>query len=178
MSKVTFKGSPATLSGAGVNVGEKAPVVEVVAQDLGVFTVGGASDKIQIIAAMPSLDTGVCAAEARKFNEKVAGKSGVQLSVITMDLPFAMGRFCTTEGIENIRVGSDFRGAKFGEAYGIKLADTPLQGLLARSIFVVAKDGTLIYKEIVSEITEEPNYDAVFAAISASGGCGCGCGAH
>lgn len=116
-------------------------------------------------------DTGVCAAEARKFNEKMASKSGVSISIISMDLPFAMGRFCTTEGIENLRVRRDFRGAKFGNAYGVLVKDSPLERLLTRAVFVLDKDGVVKYKEIVSEITTEPNYEAVLHAIS--DGCGC-----
>jgi len=177
MAKVTFLGNEVNLGGNAVNVGEKAPVVELVNGELNAVKVGGDSAKIQILVAVPSLDTGVCATETRKFNEKVADKSGVKLSVISMDLPFAQGRFCTTEGIKNVEVLSDFRGAKFGKAYGVFCADGVLEGLLARAIFVV-KDGVIIYKEVVSEVTNEPNYDAVFDAIKASGGCGCGCGCN
>ena len=91
-----------------------------------------------------------------------------------MDLPFAMGRFCSTEGIKNLKVGSDFRAREFGEKYGIIIGEGPLAGLLARAVFVI-KDGVVIHKQIVPEITDEPNYDAVFDAIKSSGGCGCGC---
>ncbi|ANE33350.1 thiol peroxidase [Campylobacter hyointestinalis] len=176
MSNVTFKGTPVSLEGDTVNVGQKAPVVEVVGKDLSSFEVGGANGKFQVLIAVPSLDTGVCATETRKFNEKLAGKNGVSVNVISMDLPFAMGRFCATEGIENLKVGSDFRGAKFAKAYGLLLKDSPLAGLLARAVFVLDKDGVVIYKEIVSEITTEPNYEAIIAALSSS--CGCGCGHH
>lgn len=172
---VTFKGSPVKLEGNSINVGAMAPEVELVGRDLSTFKVGGASGKFQVLIVVPSLDTGVCATQTRKFNEKVASKDGVVASVISMDLPFAMGRFCSTEGIENLQIGSDFRGAKFGKAYGLLLGDSPLQGLLARAIFVVNPDGVVVYKEIVSEITTEPKYDEVFASIKSSGGCGCGC---
>ncbi len=171
MSNVTFQGNPVTLSGNSVNVGQVAPEVELVGKDLSTFKVGGATGKYQVLVVVPSFDTGVCAAEARKFNEKMASKSGVSISIISMDLPFAMGRFCTTEGIENLRVGSDFRGAKFGNAYGVLVKDSPLEGLLTRAVFVLDKDGVVKYKEIVSEITTEPNYEAVLHAIS--DGCGC-----
>lgn len=168
----TFQGTPVKLEGNSVEVGQAAPVVEVVGKDLNPVVIGK-SNKFQIVVVVPSLDTGVCAAEARKFNEKAASKPGAEVVVLSMDLPFAMGRFCTTEGIENLVSASDFRGAKFGKAYGVLIGDGPLEGLLARSIFVI-KDGNVIYKEIVPEITEEPNYDAIFDAIKASGGCGCG----
>lgn len=168
----TFQGTPVKLEGTSVEVGQTAPKVEVVGKDLNAVTIGG-SEKVQIVVVVPSLDTGVCAAEARKFNEKAASKPGVEVVVVSMDLPFAMGRFCTTEGIENLVVASDFRGAKFGKAYGVLIGDSVLEGLLARAIFVI-KDGTIIHKQIVPEITEEPNYDAVFEALKSSGGCGCG----
>ena len=88
-----------------------------------------------------------------------------------------MGRFCTTEGIANLRVGSDFRYGEFAKNYGMLMSDGALKGLLARAVFVI-KDGVIIHKQIVPEVTEEPNYDAVFDAIKQSGGCGCGCGCH
>lgn len=164
---VTFKGATASLEGSSVNVGDKAPQIELVAKDLSTFSVGGASGKYQVLIAVPSLDTGVCATETRKFNEIIASKSDVEATVISMDLPFAMGRFCSTEGIANLKVGSDFRGAKFAKAYGILLANTPLQGLCARAIFVINPQGEVVYKELVAEITTEPNYDAALAALNA-----------
>ena len=178
MSIVTVGGSAVNLSGTELKVGDNAPVVEVVGKDLSTIKVGGKSDKIQILAVVPSLDTGVCATETRKFNQSMAGKANVALSVISMDLPFAMGRFCSTEGIENISVASDFRNKDFGKAYGVLMSDGKLQGLLARAIFVIDTDGKIIHKEIVSEVTTEPNYDAIKQAIGVSCGCGgCGCNA-
>lgn len=162
---VTFKGAPAILDGKGVNVGDNAPKVELVAKDLSAFSVGGASGKYQVLIAVPSLDTGVCATEARKFNEKIASKEGVEATIISMDLPFAMGRFCSTEGIQNLKVGSDFRGAKFAKEYGILLTNTPLQGLCARAIFIIDQNGKLVYKQLVAEITTEPDYEAALNAI-------------
>lgn len=175
MSKVNFKGSPVALKGAEVLVGQSAPEVTLVGQDLSEFKVGANNANIEILVSVPSLDTGVCATETRKFNEKMAGKEKVKLSVISMDLPFAMGRFCSTEGIANLRVGSDFRAKEFGEKYGVLIDEGALKGLLARAIFVI-KGGVIIHKQIVPEITEEPNYEAVFEAVKSSGGCGCGCG--
>ena len=169
----TVKGTEVGLEGKGVNVGQKAPEVDLVANDLSSLKVGGASGKFQVLIVVPSLDTGVCATEARTFNQKVASKSNVEATVISLDLPFAMGRFCSTEGIENLRVASDFRGAKFGKEYGVLLASSPLAGLLTRAIFVIDPDGVVAYKELVGEITTEPNYDAALKAIG--GSCGCGC---
>ncbi|CZE46190.1 thiol peroxidase [Campylobacter geochelonis] len=173
MASVTVGGNVANLTGKELNVGDKAPVVELVAKDLSSIKVGGASDKIQVIAAVPSLDTGVCATETRKFNKDIAGQEGVLLTVVSMDLPFAMGRFCSTEGIENLQVGSDFRNKEFANAYGVLIKDGALAGLTARAVFVVGKDGTIIHKEIVAEVTTEPNYDAIVAAIKSQSGCGC-----
>ena len=92
-----------------------------------------------------------------------------------MDLPFAMGRFCSTEGIENISVASDFRNKDFGKAYGVLMVDGKLAGLLARAIFVIDTDGKIIHKEIVSEVSSEPNYDAIKQALGGSCGCACSC---
>lgn len=170
---VTFKGTAVELEGKGVSVGQRAPEVDLVANDLSSLKIGGASGKFQVLIVVPSLDTGVCATEARTFNQKVASKNNVEATVISLDLPFAMGRFCSTEGIENLRVASDFRGAKFGKEYGVLLASSPLAGLLTRAIFVIDPDGVVAYKELVGEITTEPNYDAALKAIG--GSCGCGC---
>ncbi len=168
MAKTKLKGNDVNLSGNDVNVGDSAPEVKVVGKDLSEITVGGAKDKVQLIVAVPSLDTPVCAAETRKFNEEAAKIDGVEVVVVSMDLPFAMGRFCTTEGIENLSVGSDFRNKDFANAYGVLIADGPLAGVSARAIFVVNKDGKITYKQIVPEITEEPNYQEALEAAKAA----------
>lgn len=165
MASTKLKGNPVSLSGNEVNVGDNAPEVVVVAQDLSEVIVGGSQDKKQVIVVVPSLDTAVCAAETRKFNEKAASISGAKVIVVSMDLPFAMGRFCTTEGIDNLSVGSDFRNKDFANAYGVLQADGPLKGVTARAIFVVDTNGKITYKQIVPEITEEPNYDEVLANV-------------
>ncbi len=161
MATTKLKGNLVNLAGTEVNVGDKAPAVKVVAQDLSEVEVGG---KAQVIVVVPSLDTPVCAAETRRFNEEAA-KSEAEVVVVSMDLPFAMGRFCTTEGIENLKVGSDFRNKDFANAYGVLIADGPLAGVTCRAIFITDAEGTVTYKEICPEITEEPNYEAALAAI-------------
>ena len=161
MATTNLKGNPVSLAGNEVNVGDKAPEVVVVAQDLSEITIGG---KAQIIVVVPSLDTPVCAAETRKFNEEAAS-TDAEVVVVSMDLPFAMGRFCTTEGIENLKVGSDFRNKDLANAYGVLIADGPLAGVTCRAIFVTDAEGVVTYKEICPEITEEPNYEAALAAI-------------
>ena len=179
MATTKLKGNLVTLAGKEVNVGDAAPVVSLVAKDLSEVKVGGASDKAQIIVIVPSLDTAVCAQETRVFNTKAAAVPNATVVVASMDLPFAMGRFCTTEGIENLQVGSDFRDKALADAYGVLIADGPLKGLSARAIFVVNKAGKVVYKEICPEITEEPNYEAALNAIKeTASGHTCGCGAR
>ena len=179
MSSTKLKGNPVALAGNEIIVGDKAPIVKVVAKDLSELTIGGPSDKTQIIVIVPSLDTAVCAQETRTFNTKAAAIKDATVVVVSMDLPFAMGRFCTTEGIENLQVGSDFREKAAANAYGVLIADGPLKGLSARAIFVVDKSGKVAYKEICPEITEEPNYEAALCALkdAAAPAHHCGCGA-
>ena len=118
-----------------------------------------------ILNIFPSLDTGVCATSVRKFNKLAAGLSDTVVLAISMDLPFAHARFCTTEGIENVIPLSDFRFSDFDENYGVRMADGPLAGLLARSVVVIGKDGKIAYTELVPEITQEPDYDKAVAAV-------------
>ncbi len=168
MATTKFKGTDVELLGNQVNVGDKAPEVVVVNSDgLGDVTVGGAQGKKQLIIVVPSLDTGVCATETRTFNTKVAALDGVATTLVSLDLPFASGRFCSAEGIDKLTVTSDFRNKDFANAYGVLLGGSVLAGVTCRAIFVVDENGTVTYKEIVPEITEEPNYDAALAAVSA-----------
>ncbi|OCL94417.1 thiol peroxidase Prx-SUH [Arcobacter porcinus] len=165
MASVKFKGElEVNLSGTEVKVGDLAPVVSAVGADLSDVTIGGQQGIAQIIIAVPSLDTGVCAAEARRFNEEAAKISNAELIIVSMDLPFAMKRFCTTEGIENLKVASDFRAKAFSKSYGVLQANGPLAGLSARAIFIINASGKITYKQIVPEITSEPNYAEVLEA--------------
>jgi len=167
MATTKFKGTDVELVGTQINVGDKAPAITVVNSDgLGDVTVGGASGKKQLIIVVPSLDTGVCATETRNFNAKVAGLDGVDVTIVSLDLPFASGRFCSAEGIDKLTVTSDFRNKDFANAYGVLLGGSVLAGVTCRAIFAVDASGTVTYKEIVPEITEEPNYDAAIAAVS------------
>ncbi|MCR8685333.1 thiol peroxidase [Campylobacter ureolyticus] len=170
MSKVTLNGEAVKLVGDELSVGDYASEVELVLADLKTLKVGGSSEKIQVIATVPSLDTGVCAMETKKFNEKMANLKNVNFSVVSMDLPFALGRFCGAENIKNINTLSDFRCKEFGKKYGVLIDSGTLKGLLARAIFVIDKDSKIIYKEVVSEITKEPDYDGVIKALNL--GCG------
>ncbi len=166
MATTKLKGNTVNLSGTELNVGDKAPKITVVNSDgLADKVVGGASGKTQLIVVVPSLDTPVCATETRQFNAKAAEYKDVDVTVVSMDLPFAAGRFCSTEGIDNLVVASDFRNKDFANAYGVLIADGPLAGVTCRAIFVVNGKGVITYKEICPEITEEPNYDGALAAL-------------
>jgi thiol peroxidase len=171
MATVTFKNDiVCNLTGVKRNVGDDAPVVTVVNCNpmLQNETVGGVQDEVQLVIAVPSLDTGVCDAETRRFNTEVASLEGVNVKTVSMDLPFSAANFCSTAGIDNISVCSDFRNKEFGNAYGVLLADGPLAGILARVIFVIGTDGKIAYKQVVPEITTEPDYDAVLEATKAT----------
>ncbi len=171
MATVTFKNDTVcNLEGNEINVGDKAPEVTVVNCDpmLQDEKIGG-EGKVQLVVAVPSLDTPVCDAETRKFNQEAVNIEGVEVITVSMDLPFAAARWCGAAGIDNIKVCSDFRNKDFGKAYGVLLADGPLAGILARVIFVIGKDGKVTYKQVVPEITQEPNYEeAIEAAKSAA----------
>ncbi len=166
MATTKLKGNLVNLSGNEINVSDAAPVINLAGKDLSDVQIGGSQEKAQVIVLVPSLDTAVCAAETRRFNEEASKNELVQVSVVSMDLPFAMGRFCTTEGIENLTVASDFRNKDFANAYGVLIADGPLAGVTARAIFIVNAKGIVTYKEICAEITEEPNYATALAAIA------------
>jgi len=166
MATVTFKNDTVcNLEGNEVNVGDKAPEVTVVNSNpmLQDEKVGG-EGKVQLVVAVPSLDTPVCDAETRRFNEEAAKLDGVEVITVSMDLPFAAARWCGAAGIDNVKVCSDFRNKEFGKNYGVLLADGPLAGLLARVIFVIGKDGKVTYKQVVPEITQEPNYEEAIEA--------------
>lgn len=160
-----LKGNDVALAGIQVNVGDKAPIVTLPNSALEAVSVGGSAEVAQLLVAVPSLDTPVCALETTKFNNEAAAVEGAAVCVISMDLPFAAKRFCSTEGIENLQVLSDFQDKTFSTLYGTLIAEGALRGLSARAIFVIGKDGKVAYKELVSEITAEPDYSAALAAL-------------
>lgn len=162
---VKFKGSPVKLVGDEIKVGDLAPSVKLKGNDLGCVIVGGKKDKIQVINVVPSLDTPVCQVQTKHFNTEAASLPNVEVFVVSMDLPFAQGRFCSVEGIENVKAVSDFKNKEFGNKYGVLIEDSPLSGLLTRAVFVVDESGKVIYKEVCEEITNEPNYKAAIEAI-------------
>ncbi len=166
MATTMLKGNTVNLAGNEVNVGDKAPEVTVVnSEGLGDVVVGGAQGTKQLIVVVPSLDTPVCATETRQFNTKASEIEGVKTTVISMDLPFASSRFCSAEGIDKLTVASDFRNKDFANAYGVLIADGALAGVTCRAIFAVNEEGVVTYKEIVPEITAEPDYEAALASV-------------
>lgn len=161
---VTFKGSPLTLVGQEVRAGETAPDFTALANDLSPVKLSDFRGKPVVIVAVPSLDTGVCNTEARRFNQEAASLSDVKVLVVSMDLPFAQARWCGAAGIKNLQTVSDHRDASFGLAYGVLIKELRL---LARSVWVIDRQGKILYVELVKEMTHEPDYDAALAAVKA-----------
>jgi thiol peroxidase len=159
---VTMKGSPLTLIGSQVKVGDPAPDFEVLANDLSPVKFSSFRDKVCIITSVPSLDTSVCDVMTRRFNQE-AGKldDDVVVLTISMDLPFAQKRWCGAAGVDSVQTLSDHRDASFGAAYGVLIKELRL---LARAVFVVDKYGVIRYKQIVDELTDEPDYEAALKA--------------
>ena len=165
MAKITFKGSPVNTSGQLPAVGSVAPAFTLVKKDLSDVTLKDLKGKNVILNIFPSIDTGVCAASVRKFNKEAASLPNTVVLAISADLPFAAGRFCTAEGIENVEPASVFRNAEFAKDYGVLTVDGPLKGLLARSVVVVDAEGKELYNELVEETTNEPNYEAALSVL-------------
>ncbi len=162
---VTLKGNTVSLVGPALNEGDAAPEAVVVTKDLEEKRIGGAKGKVQLIITVPSLDTPVCETETKKFNEMVADLGDrVDVTVVSMDLPFAEKRFCESFSIGNVTVASDFRYRDM-EKFGVLIAEGALKGILARAVFVVDKEGKVAYKQLVPEITQEPDYDAVINKV-------------
>lgn len=161
---VTVRGNPLTLIGPQLKVGDKASDFTVLTKELKEVTLKDFAGQIKIISVTPSLDTPVCDIQARRFNQEAAKlPAGVAVVNISMDLPFAIGRFCTTAGIDKVQAVSDHRGASFGAAYGVLIKELRL---LARSIFIVDKNDVIRYLEIVPELTQHPDYDKALKAAA------------
>ena len=164
MAQITFKGSAINTIGELPAAGSTAPDFTLVKQDLLETILADYKGQRLVLNIFPSIDTGVCATSVRTFNEKAAGLENTTVLCVSADLPFAQGRFCGAEGIENIETASSFRAA-FGDHYGALIADGPLAGLLSRAVIVIDEAGTVIYVEQVPEIAQEPDYDAAFAVL-------------
>jgi thiol peroxidase len=160
---VTMRGNPLTLVGKGLNVGDPAPDIEVMDNDLNPVKLSSYHGKVCIVSTVPSLDTPVCDMETRRFNQEAANLgSEVAILTISTDLPFAQKRWCGAAGVDKVATLSDHREVAFGEAYGVLIKELRL---LARAVFIVDKEGVIRYIQLVKEIAEEPDYDAVIAAV-------------
>lgn len=164
MATVTLKGNPFHLAGTMPAKGAVAPDFTLVKTDLSQVTKKDFAGKTFVLLTVPSVDTGVCATETRKFNEKATSIPGVAVIVASIDTPFAMKRFCGAEGITNVHGVSDLRDREFGKRWGVAIAEGPLAGTTARAAFVVDGAGKVKYVELVPEIGQEPNYEAILAA--------------
>ncbi|MCI1574115.1 MAG: thiol peroxidase [Weizmannia coagulans] len=162
MASVTFKGNPVTLEGTEVKVGDKAPDFTVLDNDLNEVTFSDTKGGVRIFSVVPSIDTGVCDAQTRRFNEEAA-KLGKEVNVYTFscDLPFAQKRWCGASGLDHVKVLSDHRDLSFGKAYGVVMKELRL---LARAVFVVDSNDTVTYVEYVSEGTNHPDYEKALQA--------------
>lgn len=164
MGKTMLKGNPVNLAGEIPAVGAAAPAIRLVKADMSEVTNASLAGKTTILLTLPSVDTPVCQIETRKFNEKAAAIPGVNVVIASSDLPFAIKRFCAAEGIANVHAASDLRDRAFGSRWGVAIADGPLQGVTCRAAFVIGADGTVKFSQIVPDIAQEPDYDAILAA--------------
>ncbi|OJU48041.1 MAG: lipid hydroperoxide peroxidase [Bacteroidales bacterium 45-6] len=166
MATITFKKElSVSVAGELPAKGTAAPGFTLVKGDLSEVSLADLKGKKVLLNIFPSIDTGVCAASVRKFNKEAAGLDNTLVLAVSVDLPFAAGRFCAAEGIDNVAPASAFRSPEFAQAYGVLMADGPLKGLLARSVVVIDADGKVAYTQLVPEVTEEPNYEAALAAL-------------
>jgi thioredoxin-dependent peroxiredoxin len=162
---VTFKEKPVTLLGNEVKVGDQAPDFKVLANDMSEVSLADSKGSVRLIAAVPSVDTGVCDAEVRRFNEEASKLDNVKVLTVSVDLPFAQKRWCAAAGIENVQTLSDHRDLSFGKAYGVAIEGLRL---LARSVFVIDSSDKVTYVEYVDEVTSHPNYEAAIEAAKAA----------
>lgn len=170
MAKVTFKGKEVKLIGPEIKAGDKAPDFTCVGAGLEVISLSKTPAKARLFSVVPSLDTGVCSTQTKKFNEQLASlKDKVVAYTVSLDMPFAQGRFCSAENITNLQNLSDMHNQSFGKSYGVLIEGLPVP-LLARSIFVVDRNNKVTYAEYVPEVTTEPNYEKAIGALKAAAG--------
>ena len=165
MAQVTLGGNAVNTIGDLPAVGSEAPGFKLTKTDLADVSLKDYAGKKVILNIFPSVDTGTCAASVRRFNAAASEIPDVAVLCVSADLPFALGRFCGAEGLDKVVPLSTMRGGTFGKDYGVRLIDGPLEGVLARSIVVVAADGRVTYTQLVPEIKEEPDYDKALAAV-------------
>ncbi|MCT1921981.1 thiol peroxidase [Brevibacterium luteolum] len=165
MATTAFQGDPVSTNGSLPETGSKAPAFELVGTDLSSVTSADVAGKRVVLNIFPSVDTAVCADSVRKFNELAGKLENTAVICASKDLPFALGRFCGAEGLDNVTSASAFR-SSFGDDYGVRMTDGPLAGLLARSVVVLDENGVVLHSQLVPEIGQEPDYDAAVAALS------------
>ena len=165
METVYFKNEPCHTYGFLPSVGEPAPAFELTDVNLTPVTLDSFPGKKIVLNIFPSLDTEVCAMSVRRFNQEASSLPDCAVVCVSMDLPFAMSRFCTAEGIEGLTMASAFRSPNFSQKYGVQLVDGPLAGLLARAVIIIDKDRKIVYRDLVHEITNEPDYDAALRVL-------------
>jgi len=166
MASITLGGTPVKTAGELPSNNTTAPNFNLTKGDLSNCTLADYKGKNVVMNIFPSVDTGTCATSVRKFNEKAANLENTVVLCISKDLPFAQGRFCGAESIENVEMLSDFRDGNFGQAYGLDFVDGPLASLHSRAIVVVNGEGQVIHSEQVTEIVDEPNYTAALDALT------------
>ena len=164
---ITLKGTPTDLAGSELKIGDAAPDFMLQNNALENVGLGTFAGKTLVIATVPSLDTPVCHAETKRFNEQAEKLSNTQVLVVSTDLPFGQKRWCGAEGVEDVVTLSAHRSNAFGESYGVLISGGPFDQCLARAIFVVNGEGILTHVEYVTEVADHPNYDAALAAVSA-----------
>ena len=164
---VHFQGNPVAVQGSIPQAGDKAQPFTLVAKDLSDVTLGQFAGKRKVLNIFPSIDTGVCAASVRKFNQLAGELDNTVVLCISADLPFAQSRFCGAEGLSNVVTLSTLRAPEVLQTYGVGIADGALKGLAARAVVVIDENDNVVYSELVNEITNEPDYDAALAALKA-----------
>lgn len=165
MAQITHKGQPVTTSGQLPAPGTSAPDFLLTRRDLSDVRLADFAGKKKILNIVPSLDTGVCAASARRFNQLAADRSDTVILTVSDDLPFAQKRFCEAEGIDRVVTLSEFRNRDFGQAYGVRFTSGPLAGILSRSLVVLDENNRVLWTQQVPDTTQEPDYAGAFAAL-------------
>jgi len=165
MAKISSRGEIVETSGELPEIGSKAPAFNLRKADLSPVSLGDYAGSRLVLNIFPSIDTPTCAKSVRQFNERAAAMPNTKVLCVSADLPFALSRFCGAEGIENVETASVYRAPEFGRDYGVYMAEGRLGGLLARAVVVCDGEGRVIYRELVPEIAQEPDYAAVIAAL-------------
>ncbi len=165
MATINFKGNPIQTQGDFPQIGDQAPDLKLVLADLSEATLENFKGKNVVFNIFPSIDTAVCALQLKTFSQKAGQRDDVVMLVASMDLPFALNRFCAAEGVANAVTASDFRYHSLAENYGVKMTQGPLAGLYARATLVMNSAHQVVYSELVDDVVNEPNYDAAMASL-------------